>query len=60
MSELFDKEVNAQKENLKTLPGLHKLLQALEKVYDENERKKVETKKNNVRIKMLLMEGSTL
>ena len=43
MSELFDKEVNAQKESLKKLPGF---TQVHEKVCDENE-----TKKNNMRIK---------
>ena len=57
MSELFDKEVNAQKESLKKyFRGLHKLPQAHEKVCDENETKK----KNDARIKMLLMEGSPL
>ena len=56
MSELFDIEVNAQKERLKKhLQGLRKLLQAHEKVCDENE-----AKKNDVHVKMLLMEGSTL
>ena len=59
MSELYDKEVNAQKESLKKyFQGSHKLLQAHEKVYNENERKK--QRKSNVHIKMLLMEGSTL
>ena len=38
MSELFDKEVNAQKESLKKTSGVH-VLQAHE-VCDENERKK--------------------
>ena len=38
MSELFDKQVNAQKENLKKyFRGSRKLLQAHEKVCDENE-----------------------
>ena len=56
MSELFDKEVNAQKESLKKyFWGSRKLPQAHEKVCDENE-----TKKNNVRIKMILVEGSPL
>ena len=58
MSELFHKQVNAQKE--KNFRGSHvKLLQAHEKVCDENETKKVE-EKNDVRIKTLLMEGSPL
>ena len=47
MSELFDKEVNAQKESLKeNFWGSHKLLQAHEKVCDEDERKE---KKQHVR-----------
>ena len=41
MSELFDKEVNAQKESLKkNFRGSRKLSQAHEKVCDENETKK--------------------
>ena len=40
MSELFDKPVNAQKE--KNFWGSRKLLQAHEKVCDENERNKLE------------------
>ena len=41
MSELFDKEVNAQKESLKkNFQGSRKLPHAHEKVCDENERKK--------------------
>ena len=48
MSELFDKEVNAQKESLKkNFRGSRKLPHAHEKVCDENETKK----KNDVRIK---------
>ena len=43
MSELLDKQVNAQKESLiKNLPGFTKLLQAHEKVCDENEKKRWE------------------
>ena len=38
MSELLDKQVNAQTE--KSFPGSHKLLQAHEKVFDENKTKK--------------------
>ena len=45
MSELFDKEVNAQKESLKkNFRGSRKLPHAHEKVCDENERNK---KKND-------------
>ena len=41
MSELFDKEMNAQKESLKKIfRGSRKLLHAHEKVCDENERNK--------------------
>ena len=45
MSELFDKEVNAQKESLKkNFRGSRKLPHAHEKVCDENERNKQEKK----------------
>ena len=56
MSELFDKQVNAQKE--KTLWGSCKLPQAHEKVCDENERNKesISRRKNDVCVKMFLME----
>ena len=41
MSELVDKQVNVQKENLKKTSGVHtKLPQAHEKVCDKNERNK--------------------
>ena len=43
MSELFDKQVNAQKEE--NFRGSRKLPQAHEKVCDENERKKEEKKR---------------
>ena len=56
MSELLDKLVHAQKE--KNFQGSCKLPQAHEKVCDENETKKQE--KNDVRVKMLFMEGSPL
>ena len=46
MSELFDKEVNAQKESLKkNFRGSRKLPHAHEKVCDENERNKQRNKK---------------
>ena len=54
MSELFDKEVNAQKESLKKLLGF---MQAHEKMCNENERNKG---RKTMCVKMLLMEGSTL
>ena len=56
MSELLDKQVHAQKE--KNFRGSRQLLQAHEKVCDENETKKQE--KNDARVKMLFMEGSPL
>ena len=57
MSELFDKQVHAQKEE--NFRGSHKLPQAHKKVCDENETKKVE-EKNDTHVKMLLTEGSPL
>ena len=57
MSELFDKEVNARKENLnKDFRGSCNLLQAHEKVCEENEREKQRKRKNDMHIKMLLMK----
>ena len=57
MSELFDKEVNAQKEKSS---GVHaSSRKPTKKVCDENENKETR-KKNDARVKMLLMEGSTL
>ena len=56
MSELFDKEVNAQKESLKkNFRGSRKLPHAHEKVCDENERnkqrnKEIRKKKRRARI----------
>ena len=56
MSELFDNQVNAQKE--KNLWGSCKLLQA----HKKREMKMKQTKKenNDTHIKMLLMEGDIL
>ena len=49
MSELFGKEVNAQKESLKKyFLGSRKLSQAHEKVCDENETKKKRCMRKNV------------
>ena len=54
MNELFDKQVNAQKQ--KNFRGSCKLLQAHKKVCDEmKQRNKQEN--SNMRIKMLLKEG---
>ena len=48
MSELVDKQVNVQKESLKKTSRIHaKLLQAHEKVCDENERNKQTNKQTN-------------
>ena len=62
MSELFDKEVNTQKEKSS---GVHaSSRKPTKKVCDENETKKQRNKetrkKNDARVKMLLMEGSIL
>ena len=53
MSELFDKQVNVQKENLKKSWELTQDPTRPQRVCDENER-------NDTHVKMLLMEGSTL
>ena len=59
MSELFDKEVNAQKESLKKyFRGSRKLPLAHEKVCDENERNKERKKRRAPKI--FLMEGGSL
>ena len=55
MSELLDKQINAQKG--KNFGGSRKLPQAHEKVCDEMKQTK---KKNYARVKMLLKEGSPL
>ena len=61
MSELLDKQVNAQKENLKKyFRGSHELPQAHEKVCDENERNKQRNKKKTTRVKVFLMKGGRL
>ena len=52
MSELFDKEVNAQKESLKKLLGF---MQATASPQKKCAVKMKETRKNDARIKMLLM-----
>ena len=56
MSELLDKQVNAQEE--KNFWGSRKLPQDHKKVCDENETKKQE--KNNARVKIIFMDGSSL
>ena len=55
MSELLDKQVNAQKEKTS---GVHvSSRKPTKKVCDENERNK---EKNDARVKILLMEGGHL
>ena len=49
MNELFDKEVNAQKEFEKNFQGSRKLLQAHETVCDENKRNQRNKKKRRTR-----------
>ena len=57
MSELLDKQVNAQKESLKNITGVHtSSCNPTKKVCYENERNK---KKRHVR-KNVFMEGSPL
>ena len=57
MSELLDKQVNAQKK--KNFRGSRKLTQAHEKVSNEMKQTNKQ-RKINVRVKMLLMKGSPL
>ena len=60
MSELFDKQVNAQKESLKNISGGHaSSCKPMKKVCNKNERNK-QTRKNDVCVKILLMEGGHL
>ena len=67
MGELFDKEVNAQKESLKKLQGVHASSPrkptkkcAMKMKETNKQRNKEIRKKNDVRVKMLLMGGSTI
>ena len=53
MSELLDKQVNVQKENLKKSSGIHANPQ--KKVCDENEEEK-----NDDRVKKIFVEGRIL
>ena len=59
MSELFDKEVNAQKEKSS---GVHASSRKPTKKFamKMKQRNKETRKKRRARVKMLLMEGSTL
>ena len=61
MSELLDKQLNVQKESLKKTSGIHaNSRKPTKKVCDENERKKVEEKKNDGRVKKIFVEGRIL
>ena len=61
MSELFNIQVNAQKENLKKyFRGSWELPQAHEKVCDENERNKQRRKKKRRAPKIFLWAGRSL
>ena len=61
MSELFDKEMNAQKESLKkNFRGSRKLPHAHEKVCDENERNKQIRKQKRRAPKIFLWSGRSL
>ena len=58
MSELLNKQVNAQKEKTS---GVHAIFRKpTKKVCDENERKKQETRKNDARVNIIFMDGSPL
>ena len=60
MSELFDKQVNVQKESLKKYSGVHaSSRKPTKKVCNKNERNK-QTRKNDECVKILLMEGGHL
>ena len=56
MSELLDKQVNAQKEKTSGVHGSSR--KPTKKVFDENERNK--EKQNNAHVKIIFMEGSPL
>ena len=67
MSELFDKEVNAQKESLKKTSGVHvssrmptKKCAMKMKETNKETKKQRNKKKNDARVKMFLVEGSPL
>ena len=61
MSELFDKEVNAQKESLKKTSGVHASSRMpTKKCAMKMKETNKETRKNDARVKMFLVEGSPL
>ena len=61
MSELFNKEVNAQKESLKKTSEVHASShKPTKKCAMKMKQTNKETRKNDTYVKMLLMEGSTL
>ena len=58
MSELLDKQVNVQKEKTS---GVHaSSRKPMKEVCDENEETNIETRKNDARVQILLMEGGHL
>ena len=59
MSELFDKEVNAQKESLKKTSGVHASSRMPTKKC-AMKMKETNKKKNDTHVKMFLVEGSPL
>ena len=59
MSELFDKEVNAQKEKSSGVHASPRKKCAM-KMKQRNKETKKQEKKNDARVKMLLMAGGTI
>ena len=61
MSNLFDKEVNTQKEEFEKTSEIYtSFRKPMKKCAMEMNKTNKETRKNNARVKMLLMKGSTL
>ena len=61
MSELFDNEVNAQKESLKTTSGIHtSSCMPTKKCAMKMKETNKETRKKDAAVKMFLVEGSPL
>ena len=60
MSELFDKEVNAQKESLKKTSGVHASSRMPTKKCAMKMKETNKQEKNDTRVKMFLMEGGRL
>ena len=60
MSELFDKEVNAQKESLKKTSGVHESSSMPTKKCTMKMKQRNKEEVNDARVKMFLVEGSPL